>query len=396
MKILFVDDETHILRSLQRLMLRRPYEATFADNGHDALRLLDSQPFDAVVSDMMMPEMNGYDLLMKIRETHPSVARIIISGYAQAELVQRAIMQGIAAAYLLKPLNIESLVSVLEQCRVIREALSDDKVHEVVLSIGRLPVLSDRQQTILDVLNGNCNADELSQTIEQDPVVTTNILRLANSAFYGRSYRVGSVKDAVVCVGVTAIRTVVLTFSIIDETKLSQAAAERIRAIWDNSLKISRLTHALHQAITGKALPDIARSMGLVHDIGILLMETRLSDRMDQMFATCSAPPGGGDLEHRFFAADHARIGGYLLDYWSFPHILVAAALYHHHPFQQPLSEENQLLLALLHITDRYVWRSDNRHPLLNQMPEDERAYAYLNKSKAWVIERLNHESNSV
>ena len=392
MNILFVDDEVHILRSIQRLMVSRSYKTFYAASGAEALRLLETQAVDVVVSDMMMPEMNGYDLLLKIRNTRPSVARVIVSGYAHAELIQRAVMQGIAAAYLVKPLDVETLVMVLEQCRLMREAMGDSVARDVLIGLGQFPVLSDCRERILTATGCDVDAAEMARLIEGDPAVTVNVLRLANSVTFGRSVKVGSVREAVVRIGVIAIKSVVLTSSIIDEAHLGPEAMIRIRAILDNSLKINRLVHFLHHHVTGVAVLDIARSVGQVHDIGMLLMETRMPVLAGRMLEACAHGMTGGAAELHAFSAGHAKIGGCLLDYWSFPRILVAGALYHHSPLQECISKADQIVLCILHIVDSFVWSGDVRHPVLNMMPENEQAYAYIGKSREWVLEALRHE----
>jgi CheY-like chemotaxis protein len=392
MRILFVDDETHILRSIQRLMIRRSYTTFYAASGSEALQLLETQPVDAVVSDMIMPEMNGYDLLLKIRNTQPAVARIIVSGYAQMELIQHAVMQGVAAAYLLKPLNVETLMTVLEQCRGVGESLADGRVRDVVLSTGLLPMFADTRERILQAVQGGMDAAEMERTIESDLSVTVNVLRLANSVSHGRAIRVGSVKEAVIRIGGAAVKAIVQDASVINEACLSPAAVIRIRAIGANSVKINRLTQVLCHQITGASISDNDRLLGLVHDIGALLMEARMPELMARMVAVCGAGMAGIDAERQVFAADHAQIGGSLLDYWSFPTMLASVARYHHVPLQEHISGEGKMLLSLLHMVDRFVWRKDERHPVLHSMPEDERVYAYVGKSKTWVMEILNHE----
>ncbi len=81
-RILFVDDEPRFLETLRHILRpqRHEWEVAFAPGGEAALALMEAAPFDVIVSDMRMPGMDGAALLARVREEHPQVVRIILSG----------------------------------------------------------------------------------------------------------------------------------------------------------------------------------------------------------------------------------------------------------------------------------------------------------------------------
>ncbi|MDJ0855264.1 MAG: response regulator, partial [Desulfobacterales bacterium] len=81
-RLLFVDDEPMVLKGLQRSLrsMRQEWEMTFAAGGREALDAMQAQPFDVVISDMRMPEMDGAQLLEVVKRDYPQVVRIILSG----------------------------------------------------------------------------------------------------------------------------------------------------------------------------------------------------------------------------------------------------------------------------------------------------------------------------
>jgi DNA-binding NtrC family response regulator len=91
-RILFVDDEPDVLDGLQRSLRReRPkWDMHFANSGAMTLDLLRVQPADIVVSDLRMPGMDGAVLLGHIKREFPRTMRIVLSGYADSELFERA------------------------------------------------------------------------------------------------------------------------------------------------------------------------------------------------------------------------------------------------------------------------------------------------------------------
>lgn len=92
-RILFVDDEPMILRGLNAMLRRerRRWDMSFATSGAEALTLIDLGPFDVIVTDMRMPEMDGAELLSAVRDRHPETVRIVLSGFSETQASLRAI-----------------------------------------------------------------------------------------------------------------------------------------------------------------------------------------------------------------------------------------------------------------------------------------------------------------
>ncbi|HTK42340.1 MAG TPA: response regulator [Gemmatimonadales bacterium] len=117
--VLVVDDEPVVRRYAARVLLSAGYEVHEAGDGQQALDFLEGRAgaVDVVVSDIVMPRLNGVELLETLSRAHPDLPVILMSGYGPAELAQR----GIAApcALLGKPFPPEKLVAEVQRC--IRE-----------------------------------------------------------------------------------------------------------------------------------------------------------------------------------------------------------------------------------------------------------------------------------
>ena len=103
--VLFVDDEPNILKALQRLMRREEMEVLCASRGQDALEILARTPAQVVVSDQRMPEMPGVDLLSAVRERHPEVVRMMLTGFTEMNVAVDAINRGEIFRLITKPWN---------------------------------------------------------------------------------------------------------------------------------------------------------------------------------------------------------------------------------------------------------------------------------------------------
>jgi DNA-binding NtrC family response regulator len=111
--ILFVDDEEQILRALARTLRDEGYDLTFCTCPLDALARLEARSFDIVVSDFMMPNLSGVDLLARTRAVRPSAVRVLMTGQADRSATIRAINEGAVFHYLEKPWEDADLKSAL-------------------------------------------------------------------------------------------------------------------------------------------------------------------------------------------------------------------------------------------------------------------------------------------
>jgi two-component system repressor protein LuxO len=111
--ILFVDDEKSILETLRRLFRKSNYQCHFAQSGREALEILENNVIDIVVSDMKMPEMTGDQLLKEVSERFPETIRIVLSAFAEDDIVMNAINQGRIWGFIHKPWNNQELLQTI-------------------------------------------------------------------------------------------------------------------------------------------------------------------------------------------------------------------------------------------------------------------------------------------
>ena len=108
-KVLCVDDETNILSSLKRLLRKENYRLLTASSGSEGLDILSENEVHLVLSDQRMPAMDGTEFLAKVREEHPDVIRIILTGYTDVDTIMDSVNQGNIFKFLLKPWNDQNL-----------------------------------------------------------------------------------------------------------------------------------------------------------------------------------------------------------------------------------------------------------------------------------------------
>jgi response regulator RpfG family c-di-GMP phosphodiesterase len=192
--LLCVDDEPNILSALRRLLRPHGYQVTIAVSGAQALAIMEEQPFDLVISDMRMPEMDGAQFLEQVKRRWPDTVRLLLTGYADVTSTVDAINKGEIYRYISKPWDDEELVQIVRQA-LERKALEREKV--------RLERLTARQNEELRDLNANLELKVMERTVElrkaHDKVKTSfltsikvfaNLIELRGSNLAGHSRRV--------------------------------------------------------------------------------------------------------------------------------------------------------------------------------------------------------------
>ncbi|MGM0951541.1 MAG: HD domain-containing phosphohydrolase [Pseudomonadota bacterium] len=156
-KLLLVDDEENILRSLKRVLRREPWELTTVNSGEEALAAMAEQKFDLVISDARMPGMDGPTLLAEIRRKYPWCVRILLTGYADITSTINAINDGQIYRYISKPWDDDELRLI------IRQALAFQHSERRRLALEKL---TRKQNKELQALNNNLEEKVRERTEE--------------------------------------------------------------------------------------------------------------------------------------------------------------------------------------------------------------------------------------
>lgn len=112
--ILVVDDEEELREILTVILEKMPCKVQLATNGSEGLHLVKSQNFDAVLSDINMPIMTGLDMISEIRNSGCNIPVVILTGYSEAEKIQRAKELGVID-YLSKPFRPQDILKVMQK-----------------------------------------------------------------------------------------------------------------------------------------------------------------------------------------------------------------------------------------------------------------------------------------
>ncbi len=331
-KILFVDDEPNILAGLKRMLrsMRTDFDLHFAENGKDALELMQDTEFDVVVSDMRMPGMDGAQLLKEIQDLHPYAIRIMLTGQANEDSILRTV--GVVHQFLAKPCDPEHLKGVLLRASSLHKLISQPAVKKIISGIDTLPSLPDVYEKLRKAtVDPEVSVMDVAKIIEEDMAMSAKVLQLVNSAFFGLFQTVDSPARAVSLLGLDTVKGLVLGVGAFSEIKVSSKIFP-VQSLWSHSLSVANCAKKIAIAETDdKALIDNCFIAGLLHDIGKLVLLAKMMDKYESAVLLAKEKDIRLRMaEKEIFDAVHGDVGAYLMGLWGMPGPVVEGIGFHH------------------------------------------------------------------
>lgn len=224
----------------------------------------------------------------------------------------------------------------------------------IVEDLRQLPALPAIVSKLISVVNSpETSAQDAAELIEKDPALTSKVLKLANSAFYGMPRSISSVSSAVVILGFNTLKSLVLGASVVNlfPAKGGSSAFDRVR-FWKHSIICGMAASAMAQNIISTAFidPQSAFCAGIMHDIGKLIFELFTAADYAKVCARSkerNIPLV--DSEASILGISHSDIGSILADKWALPIELEQSIVYHHKP---DAAQKAGPIVTLVHLAD--------------------------------------------
>jgi serine phosphatase RsbU (regulator of sigma subunit) len=200
------------------------------------------------------------------------------------------------------------------------------------VSAADLPIPPAGAFRIINACNqDSTDAIQLGHLLEQDPVLSIEILRIANSAYFGFSGKITSVAHAITLIGQRTLRHIVLCVAMRDALKPTQLPTLSVEAFW---------TSALRRAVCARSLAthtgldtDIAFTVGLLQDFGLLVLFYLYPNRIAEWPELSElAPDDRYAMEQQLFNTTHDQVGRQLAESWNLPQTLSLSMGHHHRP----------------------------------------------------------------
>jgi putative nucleotidyltransferase with HDIG domain len=204
-----------------------------------------------------------------------------------------------------------------------------DKILDGIDRLEPLPITV--QKLLVALNNAEVDFSEITEAIEYDGAITSNILRTANSAAYGGRVRVEHIRDAVVRLG---------TVTLLDIMLIGHLRSLRITAphyslsendLWLHGATASLAVKAIIKETHNRKIPEASTIAALIHDIGKLILARYLSTDGPDIRNLCQEKSiSFVEAEKEIFGCDHAEVGGAIARKWSFPELITEAIERHH------------------------------------------------------------------
>lgn len=335
-RLLFVDDEPLVLEGLRRALrsMRQEWETNFVNGGPAALEALSRESYDAVISDMRMPGMDGAQLLEEVKRQHPEVIRMVLSGQSSREAVLRSISP--AHQYLSKPCDPQELKLRLAQAFGTRDLLENSALKAIVSGLKSVPSLPAFYDDLMcELQSADASMTRVAEIISKDVGMTAKILQLANSAFIGLRCHVSSPKQAVCMIGTEMVRALVLSVHIFSQLEDRPLLGASWTDLWEHSLRVGSLAQQIGaEGKFPKQVVDECFTAGLLHDVGKAVLLAEMPKPYGEILNRIAADPQktARDIEREVLGCTHADVGAYLMGIWGLPSPLLQAVAFHDHP----------------------------------------------------------------
>jgi len=231
-------------------------------------------------------------------------------------------------------------------------------VSAAIREISHIATLPEITLKIIDLVEDpKSTAQDLNEVISNDPALSSRILKVVNSSFYGLPGQISSINRAIVMLGLNAVKNIAIAASL---AKLFRGGdltpTFSARHLWTHS----NLTAAASKMIADTlklGLGDEAYLGGLIHDLGIMVEmqfdRTSLIEVVQALGPKDDGSPFANmlEVEESIFGADHQDFGHSLCKKWKFPDTFQRVTGYHHRPLE--LAAENRTITAIVYVADR-------------------------------------------
>jgi len=354
--LLFVDDEERLLHGLQRQLrpLHEEWDMHFVTNGPAALDFMAGRRVEVIVTDMMMPGMDGAQLLTEVARRHPHAVRMVLSGHAEREAILRLV--GLAHQYLSKPCPMEELRLAIVRAFALRDLLGNDPLKRLTARIKALPTLPATRSQLLKELDQNIpSLPRVGELISRDIGMTAKIMQMVNSAFFGLPRQLTNPTEAVAYLGISTVRALVLSVEIFAQFDPQLCRWFSLEVLewhsWLTGLLARRVAHLEHQS---QQMLDQCFLAGLMHDVGQLVLASSLPQEYSLIIAQAREQNRPiREVEQTVLGASHAEVGAYLLGLWGLPNPIIEAVALHHEPARSAALQFSPVLAA--HVADALI-----------------------------------------
>ncbi len=205
-------------------------------------------------------------------------------------------------------------------------------LEQVLLKIQELPPFPLVVLKVLELIGKEAPFKEIAKVVEVDEGLTSEILKIANSPFFGLKRKISSVQEAVVYLGEKYLLEIVTRSA---SKRYYQSTHEgydlRRGELWRHSVACALASEVLNKKLNQKS-DHVLFTASLLHDIGKIVLNSFVKETFDEIIKKVKGGMTFVEAEREALGIDHAEIGGHIAKRWNFPEEIIDAIQYHHEP----------------------------------------------------------------
>lgn len=272
-------------------------------------------------------------------------------------------------------------------------AKSINEIQIVLARINDLPTLPVVASELIRVIGlKSTSMSQISDLMSNDQSITTKVLKIANSTYYGIRNRVDTLRTALVILGVNEITNIVLGVSLI---KVFDKETEKLfdhQAFWKHSIYTAHLARWLSKKLS---IPFHGEEFtaGLIHDIGKIILDQYFHEEFVNVRRYMELFPQDQEyeIEQKVLGATHMELGYWLADQWKIPSHIQSAIQYHHEPENATANIELCCLINIVNTISNYYVNPVRHERIYREIPTSF-AWKQLNKMKKIKFADIENE----
>ncbi len=377
LRIMLLDRSPLFHRQLEtNLKLMRECEIENLTDIRIALQSISKSPPDLIMAEWDPQDCIARDLLkaLKTRDEWQRIPVLVSHSRSDDQVFIQSIELG-AIGVMFKPFNLKMLrrhIDALFPPQDLQEETprKDGKlsIRTEIKLIGRLAPMPHMVQNIFKVCNDPTSSGrDLADEIKVDQALTTKVLKIVNSAYYGFHREIGNVDHAVVVLGFEEVKNITLAACIIHTYPYSSNEVFNRDQFWLHSMSVAYVARSLRSYVP-EIIPQDAFVIGLLHDFGKVVLSQLFHKHFLEVVQVAAERKQPLHVVEREFAdIDHAEIGSLVGESWDLPPALIRSIQYHHDP---GTAYRHEYAIHLVHLAN-YFCHVNNVGSSGNSVPDE-------------------------
>ncbi|MFH0703100.1 MAG: HDOD domain-containing protein [bacterium] len=232
-------------------------------------------------------------------------------------------------------------------------------IQDIKHIIDKMPNLPSMPTVVVEALNifenPKSNINQLADIISKDISLTTQILKMVNSAYYGFPSQITTINKAMALLGFNKVKSLILSVAV-KPMMMSHCG----KSLWEHSIRCAVGCQMIAKSL-GIGEGDEAFIMGLLHDIGKTVLEIYNKDAVNEINRLAGLGANILTAEKMIFGFTHTEVGQELVIRWKLPLMISTCVKYHH----KPQESENPSVAGCVYVADR-ITQEQLKYPILD------------------------------